>query len=192
MVKIKNLFKYIKEFTFASRFYIYNHLVTRIPIYAIRHFYLRFFLKIKIGKGTSVHMGCFFTGNNIQIGNNCVLNRRIYFDGRGKIIIGDNTSISPECYLLSLGHDVNDDHFGVFAKTLQIDDHAWIGARVIILPGVHLIAGTVVGAGSVVTKSTSIINQIIGGVLAKVIGQRKINKYDYTLSYFPWFDTDVA
>lgn len=39
------------------------------------------------------------------------------------------------------------------AKTVVIEDHVWIGARAIILPGVRIGRGSIIGAGSVVSKS---------------------------------------
>ena len=136
-------------------------------------------------------MGCFFTGNKIDIGSNTVINRKCYLDGRYGLKIGSNVSISPECYFLTLSHNPNDPLFGTIGKCLEIEDYVWIGVRSILLPGVHLEKGCVVGAGSVVTKSFS-SDQIIGGVPARMIGTRKIPHYNYTLKYFPFFDTDIS
>lgn len=136
-------------------------------------------------------MGCFITGNRISVGKGSVINRNCYLDGRFGITIGNNVGISPECYLLSLTHDVGDPSFPTIGKTVEIEDYSWLGARSIILPGVHLSKGCVVGAGAVVTKSFA-SNQIVGGVPARIIGTRNVTHYDYTLNYFPFFDTDIA
>jgi acetyltransferase-like isoleucine patch superfamily enzyme len=181
----------IKLFTVASLFYIYNHLVTNIPIYAIRCGYLSYILRMEIGKQTAIHMGCFFTGNKVRIGNNSVINRKCYIDGRIGVTIGNNVSISPETYILTLSHDVNDPDFKPVGKNVLIHDYVWIGVRTIIHPGVELAQGTVVGSASVVTKSVFDNNQIIAGVPAKIIGKRDVSKFRYTLKYFPLFDTDV-
>jgi maltose O-acetyltransferase len=135
-------------------------------------------------------MGCFFTGNKIIIGNNTVLNRKCYIDGRYGIEIGSNVNISPECYLVSLTHDFNSNEFKTFGKIIVIGDYCWIGVRTLILPGVQLKKGCIVGAGSVVTKSFG-ENQIIAGGPAKNIGIREEN-YRYTPNYTPFFDTDVV
>jgi maltose O-acetyltransferase len=135
-------------------------------------------------------MGCFFTGNNISIGENTVVNRNCYLDGRYGIEIGNNVSLSPEVYLLSLTHDLNDPHFSVVGKKTTIGDYVWIGARAMIMPGVCLNIGCVVGAGTIVTKSFD-SNKIIVGIPGKVIGERKRN-YSYSLKYFPYFNTDIT
>lgn len=43
--------------------------------------------------------------------------------------------------------------FRTFAKPVKIEDNAWIGGGVVILPGVTIGKNSVIGAGSVVTKS---------------------------------------
>jgi acetyltransferase-like isoleucine patch superfamily enzyme len=177
-----------KIFTKALLFYIYNSFVTNIPVYCIRHFYLKNLLKFKIGEGTAIHMGCFFTGKNITIGNNTVVNRNCYVDGRSSIQIGDNVSVSPETYILSLDHDSQSSKFETINKQTVIGNNVWIGVRAIILPGVVLNEGSIVGAGSIVTRSTEKFD-IVAGNPAKKINSRNC-KIDYTLKYFPLFNTD--
>jgi acetyltransferase-like isoleucine patch superfamily enzyme len=174
----------------ASAYYLYNHFVTRIPVYGIRHAYLRKVLGFGIGEGTAVHMGCFVTGRSIRIGRNTVINRRCYLDGRAGLTIGDNVSVSPECYLLSLGHDPQAPDFRAVPGPVAIGDYAWLGARSMVLPGVVLGEGAIVGAGAVVTKSQPPY-AIVAGIPARPIGERK-RGLAYRLSYFPYFDTDIT
>lgn len=54
-------------------------------------------------------------------------------------------------------------------KEVSIDDYCWIGMNVVILPGVHLGPRTIVGAGSVVTKSFPDGYCVIGGNPARII-----------------------
>ena len=174
----------------AFKYYFYNSFLSQFPSYRVRTSYLTNVLKIKIGKDTSIHMGCFFAGNNIEIGRNCVIARDCYLDGRiGKITIGDNVSMSPECYVLSMTHDVNSPTFDSVIKPVLIEEYAWIGVRCIILPGVTIGKGGVLGAGSVLTKD--IVNYTISaGVPAKKIGERS-GELNYNLYYFPHFNTDI-
>ncbi|EHY0936335.1 chloramphenicol acetyltransferase [Vibrio cholerae] len=55
--------------------------------------------------------------------------------------------------------------------TTSIDDNVWIGAGSIILSGVKVGSGSVIGAGSIVTKNVN-ENSIVAGVPAKEIGKR--------------------
>jgi acetyltransferase-like isoleucine patch superfamily enzyme len=182
-VKIKNLMV-------ALVFYLYNDFITHFPSYIVRHLYLRNVLKIQLGKGSSIHMGCFFSGRHVSIGKNSVINRNCYIDGREGVAIGENVSISPEAYILSLDHDPDSPNFETIPKPTVIKDFVWIGVRALILPGIHLPYGCVVGAGAVVTKNPEPYD-IVAGVPARKIGVRT-KELNYTLKYFPYFNTDVV
>jgi len=180
----------IKRIYQAILFYTYNGFLTHFPSYCIRTFYLRNVLGIQIGKDTAIHMGCFFAGRNITIGNNTVIARKCYLDGRvGIIEIKNNVSIAPEVCILSLTHDKDSVSFASVPKPVCLEDYTWIGMRAIILPGVVMEKGSVAGAGAVVTKKVEAYT-IVGGNPAKVIGQRS-NDLNYTLKYFPFFNTDI-
>jgi acetyltransferase-like isoleucine patch superfamily enzyme len=146
-------------------------------------------MQYAIGKDSSIHMKVFVTGKYITIGDNVVINRRTYLDGRIGITIKNNVSISPEVYIVSMEHDPNDPFFATRGGEVVIEDHAWIGARAMILPGIHIGEGAVVGACAVVTKDVNPY-QIVAGVPARPIGQRS-KQINYRCRYFPWFDTDV-
>lgn len=174
----------------AFLYYLYNSFITRVPIYSVRHAFLRYCFGIKIGKKSSVHMGCFVTGRKISIGDSTTINRRCYLDGRKGVRIGNCVSISPEVYILSLTHNLQDPEFDTVGKEVVIEDYAWIGARAMIMPGVTISRGCVVGAASVVTKTFPPYS-IVAGVPAKVIGQRNPD-FRYQPIYFPYFDSDMA
>lgn len=173
----------------ALTFYAYNHCVCNIPFYAIRHLYLTSILGYSLGRGASVHAGCFVTGRNIAIGKNSVVNRKCYLDGRGALVIGDNVSIAPECYILTMTHDVQSRDFAAVSKTTRIDEYAWLGARALVLPGLHLGVGCVVGAGAVVTKDVAPY-AIVAGSPARAVGERN-HDLSYSPRYWPLLDTDI-
>lgn len=134
-------------------------------------------------------MGVFVTGNYIKIGDNVVINRNVYLDGRIGIKMKNNISISPEAYIVSMDHDPNDPHFVTRGSEVVIEDNVWIGARAMILPGVCIGEGAVVSACSVVTKDVEPY-QIVAGIPARSIGKRP-RQIDYRCIYFPWFGTDI-
>jgi acetyltransferase-like isoleucine patch superfamily enzyme len=167
--------------------YIPNHLINKIPFYIIRNFYYRHIVKIQIGKDSSIHLGCNINGRNIYIGINSVINRNCLLDGRGKLYIGNNTSISPDVHIITGDHDMNSANFSFRSQDVKIDDYVWIGTRATILPGVTIGTGAIVCAGAVVTKSVAAYD-VVGGVPAVKIKQRERKDLSYNPKWFPWFN----
>lgn len=93
-----------------------------------------------------------------------------YFQGiNAKIYIGKGTQIAPNCGFITANHDFNDLSKSAPGKDIHIGNSCWIGMNIVILPGVTLGNHTIVGAGSIVTKSFSEGNCIIAGNPAKKI-----------------------
>ncbi len=94
----------------------------------------------------------------------------IYFDCvRAKIYIGEGTLIGPNVGLLTANHNLyNFDHYDI-GKDIILGKNCWLGMGVIILPGVQLGDRTIVGAGTVVTRSFPEGHCILGGVPARVL-----------------------
>lgn len=92
--------------------------------------------------------------------------------------IGNNVLMGPEVLIFDRNHRFQDPSrtIGSQGETASeppvIGDDVWIGARVIILPGVEIGAGAILGAGSVVTKDVP-IRAVVAGNPAKVVGQRE-------------------
>ena len=114
-------------------------------------------------------------GCNIEIGENFYTNHNcIILDG-ARVIFGDNVFIAPNCTFSTAGHplDVEQRNQGLeYAYPITVGDNVWFGASVTVLPGVSIGNNTVIGAGSVVTKSIP-ANTLAAGNPCKVI--RKIN-----------------
>ena len=180
----------MKKYFSALAFHIYNSHIANFPCFFVRHFYLKKILKIKIGRDSSIGMGCFISGRHITIGENTVINRRCLLDGRCKLTIGNNASISADSSLLSLSHDIDDPNFKGIGKETIIKDYSWIGLRAIILPGVVIGYGAVVGAGAVVTKEVKPYD-VVAGSPAKIIKKRNNINFNYKLKYFPLFNSDI-
>lgn len=102
--------------------------------------------------------------------NNFNSNKGCYYQAfAGKIVIGKGTYIAPNVGIITANHDLNnlDEHQP--GKDVHLGEKCWIGMNSIILPGVTLGDHTIVGGGSVVTKSFPEGNCVIAGNPAKVI-----------------------
>lgn len=174
----------MKKTLFFLFYYFINHFISRVPSNALRFFAYKI-AGLKIGKGSSIHMHCFIFNNKIFIGNNSVINRSCFLDGRGEIHIGNNVSISPGVQLITGTHDPDSTDFKYITKNITIEDFVWIGTSAIILPGVTLKKGTVVAAGSIVTKPSEPMT-IIGGNPARLIRKRS-SSLQYTCGWNPPF-----
>lgn len=94
----------------------------------------------------------------------------------GKINIGKGTYIAPNVGIITSNHNVYDLDKRMKAENVTIGAQCWIGMNSMILPGVELGQHTIVGAGSVVTKSFKDGNCIIVGNPAKKIKDLKIEE----------------
>jgi len=161
-----------------------------IPIHEVRRFFYRI-AGMKIGGGSSIHMGAvFYDAANIQIGEDSIIGENAVLDGRDLLTIGDHVDIASEVMVYNSEHNINSDNFAkveeVVLAPVEIGDYVFIGPRAIILPGVKIGKGAVVGAGAVVTKNVEDF-AIVGGVPAKVIGERKNKNPSYKLGRAAWF-----
>lgn len=140
--------------------------------------------------GNNVSVGLPFIcdyGKNIHIGTNVSINMNCTFVDCNKIEIGNNILIASNVQIYTATHPVelsdrltpnwNPDSGEYFCRTyalpVKIGDYCWIGGGVIILPGVSIGEGTVIGAGSVVTKDIP-ANCVAVGSPCRVI--KRINK----------------
>lgn len=86
-----------------------------------------------------------------------------------RIVIGEGSYIAPNVGIITANHDINNLSSHLPGEDVIIGNRCWIGMNSVILPGVRLGDRTIVGAGSVVTRSFPDGNCIIAGVPAKVI-----------------------
>ncbi len=91
-----------------------------------------------------------------------------YLQGNGGIYIGNYVHFASNIGIISGNHDFNDQTRHI-TKEVRIGDYTWIGMGAIILPGVTLGPRTIVGAGSVVTKSFPDGYCVIAGNPARLI-----------------------
>ncbi|MFB9524110.1 sugar O-acetyltransferase [Streptomyces cremeus] len=91
----------------------------------------------------------------IEIGERSRINFDAVFLDCAPITIGADVRMGPRCQLYTANHpDSAALRHGMWenAKPVVVEDGAWLGGGVIVLPGVTIGARTIVGAGSVVAK----------------------------------------
>lgn len=168
----------------------FDLLVLRFAGYIPSHHIRRLFYRlagVTIGKGSTIHIGAsFYNPSNIHIGNDTIIGECAVLDGRDKLVIGNHVDIASQVMLYNSEHDVQDDNFKAVHAPVLIEDYVFIGPRAIILPGTRIGKGAVIGAGAVVTKDVEDFT-IVGGIPAKVIGERKIKNPSYKLGRAAWF-----
>jgi acetyltransferase-like isoleucine patch superfamily enzyme len=108
-----------------------------------------------------------------------------YIQAIGKIYIGDYTQIAPNVGIISANHNIYNNSKHII-KNVKIGKYCWIGMGAIILPGVILGDFTIVGAGSIVTKSFKEGYCLIAGNPAKKIKKIEIEKCILNKSNFEY------
>ncbi len=122
------------------------------------------------GGGSEDYVGEVIIGDSVHVGQNCFL------DGTGKLKIGKDSLLGPNVVILTGNHGFRNPNVlirlqGILPRPTTIEENVWVGANAIILDGITIGKGSVVGAGSVVTKDIPPYS-IAVGVPAKIIGQR--------------------
>lgn len=92
-------------------------------------------------------------GYNLHVGDNVVIHRHVLLDDRGGIEIGDGASVSDFANVYSHSHNIVDGRIVYLPKT-TIGSGARITYHATILAGSDIAEDSMVGAGSMLTKST--------------------------------------
>ena len=96
-----------------------------------------------------------FGGKHCHLGNNVYFNFGATLVDDTHIYIGDSTMLGPNVVIATAGHPILPElrvKAYQYNAPVHIGKNCWLGAGVIVLPGVTIGDNTVVGAGSVVTK----------------------------------------
>lgn len=147
----------------------------------------------------SVGEGCYIEppfranwgGRNLFLGDNVYANFNLTIVDDAAIYIGNNVMIGPNVTMATAGHPIEPNlriRALQFNLDINIGNNVWLGAGVIVLPGVTIGDNTVIGAGSVVTKDIP-ANTVAVGNPCRV--QRKINEHDRQY-YFRDKKIDIA
>ena len=170
----------LKKIVFYCLFYGFaNHLPNtyrpHIGPYtkAIKGFFGRPLLA-KAGKNINLASGCLFS-MKVSLGNNSGIGTRSMI--QGPTVIGDNVMMGPEVMIFTMSHrhdrtDIPMNRQGrEESRPVTIGNDVWIGARVMIMPGVNIGDGVIIGAGAVVTRDVRSYT-IVAGNPARVVRDR--------------------
>ena len=122
-------------------------------------------------------------GHHVHFGSGIYANSNLTLVDDGHIYVGDKVMFGPNVTIATAGHPINPelrDRGLQFNKDVYIGENTWIGAGVIIVPGVHIGSNTVIGAGSIVTKDIP-DNVIAVGNPCRVL--RNVSEKDYEFFY---------
>jgi acetyltransferase-like isoleucine patch superfamily enzyme len=112
-------------------------------------------------------------GSHISIGDHTFINYGVSITAHQKVSIGCHCLLGHHLRIVDRNeHGVEKREVAPPAAPVVIEDHAWIGAHTIILPGVTIGRNSAVGAGSVVTRGVP-ANCIAAGNPARIL--RRIN-----------------
>ena len=117
-------------------------------------------------------------GRHVHFGNGVYANFNLTLVDDTHIYVGDDTMIGPNVTLATAGHPVLPglrEKGYQYNESVRIGKNCWLGAGVIVLPGVSIGDGTVVGAGSVVTRDLP-ANVVAVGNPCRVL--RPISEHD--------------
>lgn len=96
-----------------------------------------------------------FGGHHVHFGDHVYANFNLTMVDDTHIYVGDHTMFGPNVVVATAAHPLDPElrrQAYQYNKPVHIGNNCWLGAGVVVLPGVHIGDNTVIGAGSVVTK----------------------------------------
>ncbi|ADR35055.1 transferase hexapeptide repeat containing protein [Sulfuricurvum kujiense DSM 16994] len=138
------------------------------------------FKNIELGKNINIMKNSYLYAHDdgvLVIGNNFSMNTNTQLGASGgKIVIGDDCSIGPNCVLRAADHefsnpDIPFNQQGHKYGEIIIENDVWIASNCVITANTAIGTGSVIAAGSVVTKDVESFS-VMGGVPAKLIKKR--------------------
>lgn len=119
-----------------------------------------------------------FGGAHVHFGKNIYANFNLTMVDDTHIYVGDYTMFGPNVTIATAGHPILPElreQGYQYNASVKIGRNCWLGAGVIVLPGITIGDHVVIGAGSVVTKDIP-SNVVAVGNPCKVL--REVNDHD--------------
>jgi acetyltransferase-like isoleucine patch superfamily enzyme len=157
---------FIKVIAYKFGYFIHDHVAPRAQMHIKGN--PRIHSTASIRCGYNIHLGF-----NSRINQHCC----IWASENSKIVLGDNVLMGPGVKIFSSNYTTTDTEVPMILqpfieKDILIGSDVWLGANSIIVAGVKIGDGSIIAAGSVVTKDIPEY-VIAGGIPAKPIKSRK-------------------
>lgn len=147
--------------------------------------------RVRIGAQTIVSADSWLNVNNravdepaIVIGANCFIGRRNFLSAGSLIRIGDYALTGVDCHFLGSDH-LHATPFAPYATTgtteggeIVVGVNCWLGASVTVLKGVTIGFGSIIGAGSIVTRDVPPFSVAVGSP-ARVVKRFDVARNDW-------------
>lgn len=134
---------------------------------------------VVLGDGSIVRSGALLlpSGGAISVGHGTTINQYVVINGGGGVKVGSECMIAAFTAIYSMNHVFSDKDKSIRSQGLStkggvvIDDDVWIGAHCCVLDGVRIGRGSVVAAGSIVTKDVPEYS-VVAGNPARILRKR--------------------
>lgn len=137
-------------------------------------------------RGLSIGSNCVFHRTvsicfpeNVTLGDNVRVNEGVYIGaGYGKVVIGNDVTLSPYVKIVNAGYDVDlfmqDERHHIEDKNTYIGNNVWVCMGAIICPGVKISGNhVIIAAGAVVNKSFDESYVLLAGNPARIVKRYK-------------------
>jgi len=167
---------------FSLRKIVFKRLFSVKNITVGRNTFFMSYSNIQIGENFRIESNALLSASDgeLSIGNDvCLMQDSKINANRSTIKIGNYVLIAPNVVIQGTSHNPKYTGKPILLsgdsenkKSVYIEDDVWIGANAVINPGVKIGHGSIIGAGSVVTRDVEPYS-IVGGVPARLIKKRK-------------------
>ena len=158
---------------------LYDYNATR-PLEGEKRFQLLKEMFAEIGEDSYIEppLHANWGGHHVHFGKRVYANFNLTLVDDTHIYVGDYTMLGPNVTIATAGHpilpELREKNYQ-YNIPVHIGKNCWLGAGVVVLPGVTIGDNTVIGAGSIVTKDIP-ANVVAVGNPCRVL--REINEHD--------------
>ncbi|MBO0933192.1 putative colanic acid biosynthesis acetyltransferase [Fibrella sp. HMF5036] len=124
------------------------------PLHAWRIWVIRLFGG-KIGRHNAIYSNCtIWAPWLLETEDVVIIGPNVEVYNPGGVYIGHHAIVSQHAYLCGATHDYNSPAFTYLPTKLVLEPYVWICAKAVVLPGVRCAEGSILGAGSILSKHT--------------------------------------